>query len=79
MLQRETNHIDLGAIEERADFRSAEDFRRLARYEEECAEAADLPLVRDKHRMAARSWIAIARSVERAERLCGRTEVVLAN
>jgi hypothetical protein len=61
----------MAVVEERAESRSSADFRRLALHEERLAEAADLPAVREKHRIAARSWIAMARSFEKRERLRG--------
>lgn len=79
MRQQEQNGIYLPEIEERADSRSSADLRRLALQEERLAEAADLPLVREKHRAAARSWMVMARALERSERLRAGAEPALAS
>lgn len=79
MAKRDDNTSERDEIGERADLRSAADLRRLALQEERLAEAADLPRVRDKHRLAARSWASMARALERAERLSALSEVALAS
>jgi hypothetical protein len=79
MQKQERYRLHISATEGRADPRSSADFRSLALQEELLAEAADLPRVREKHRMAARSWIALARALERSERLGGGAGIALAS
>ena len=78
MQQQEQVAFHQAEIQERADSRSSADLRRLALQEEQLAETADLPLVREKHRLAARSWIVMARDLERTERRCGAGDIALA-
>lgn len=79
MLQIGKGKTDEFGFDERVDVRSAEDLRRLARHEEELAEAADLPRVREKHRAAALSWTLMARGLERAERLARAGDLSVVN
>lgn len=64
----ERREDELGA---RINQRSSADLRRMEDQELRLAQESDLPMVREKHRHAARCWAQIAADRERAEQWAG--------